>query len=122
MKIGIIGGSGLENPEILKDSQKIEVNTSYGKPSSSITIGTIQGLGVCIISRHGSKHEFPPSQVNFRANIQALKDLGCKYIIATTACGSLREQIKRGDIIILDDFIDFTKSRKNTFFEGRKNN
>jgi len=117
MKIGIIGGSGLENPEILKDSQKIEVNTSYGKPSSSITIGTIQGLGVCIISRHGSKHEFPPSQVNFRANIQALKDLGCKYIIATTACGSLREQIKRGDIIILDDFIDFTKSRKNTFFE-----
>jgi 5'-methylthioadenosine phosphorylase len=117
MRIGIIGGSGLENPDIIKDSKKIEVNTIYGNPSSPITLGTIQDIDVCIISRHGQKHEFPPSQVNYRANIQALKDLGCKYIIATTACGSLREEIKRGDIIILDDFIDFTNLRKNTFFE-----
>jgi 5'-methylthioadenosine phosphorylase len=118
MKIGVIGGTGLDNPEILEDYKEINVaETPFGKPSSPIITGKIKGIEVFIISRHGRKHEFPPTQVNNRANIFALKDKGCKFIIATTACGSLREEIKRGDFVVLDQFIDFTKQRKLTFFE-----
>jgi 5'-methylthioadenosine phosphorylase len=117
MKIGIIGGSGLENPEILTDFKTKEVETPFGKPSSPITMGKIGTIDVFIISRHGLKHEITPTEVNNRANIFALKDEGCKFIIATTAVGSLTEEIKRGDFVILDQFIDFTKHRKSTFFD-----
>jgi len=117
LKIGIIGGSGLENPEILENYQEIEVNTPFGKPSSKLIKGKLFGIDVVIISRHGKKHEIPPSQVNNRANIFALKYEGCKKIIATTAVGSLREEIKRGDFVILDQFIDFTRHRDVTFFD-----
>ncbi len=117
LKVGIIGGSGLENPEILSDFKQIEVDTPFGKPSSPLITGKINGVDVVILSRHGFKHEIPPTQVNNRANIFALKNEGCKYIIATTAVGSLKEEIKRGDFVILDQFIDFTKQRKLTFFE-----
>jgi 5'-methylthioadenosine phosphorylase len=117
MKIGIIGGSGLDNPEIIKDYKEIEVETPFGKPSSLLTVGKLNGIDVVIISRHGKKHEIPPTQVNNRANIFALKEQGCKKIISTTAVGSLREEIKRGDFVILDQFIDFTKQRKLSFFE-----
>jgi 5'-methylthioadenosine phosphorylase len=115
--IGIIGGSGLEDPKILKNSKDIEVNTKYGKPSSNLKIGEIKGVKVCLISRHGRGHEIPPTQVPFRANIQALKEQGVTHIIATTACGSLKEEIKRGDLVVLDQFIDFTRHRKITFHE-----
>lgn len=118
MKIGIIGGSGLDNPEILKDYKEIEVDTPFGKPSSPLVVGKIGEIDVAIISRHGRKHQIPPTQVNNRANIFALKDYGCKRIISTTAVGSLREEIQRGDFVILDQFIDFTKQRKETFFES----
>jgi len=117
MKIGIIGGSGLENPNLLEDFKVKEVETPFGKPSSPLTMGKINSIDVVIISRHGIKHEITPTEVNNRANIFALKDEGCKFIIATTAVGSLREEIKRGDFVILDQFIDFTKRRKETFFE-----
>ncbi len=117
MKIGIIGGSGLENPEILTDFKTKEVETPFGKPSSPITYGKINNIDVFIISRHGLKHEIPPTEVNNRANIFALKNEGCKYIISTTAVNSLRQEIKRGDFVILDQFIDFTKHRKLTFFD-----
>ena len=115
--IGVIGGSGLENPDILKDAKSIEVDTPYGSPSSDLTIGEIMGREVAILSRHGRKHTIPPTQVNNRANIHALKELGCTHILVTTACGSLREEIARGDLVILDQFIDFTRLRKVTFFE-----
>jgi len=118
MKLGIIGGSGLDNPEFLKNFKEIEVDTPYGKPSSSITTGKINDLEICIISRHGKKHEIPPSQVNYRANIYAFAKQGCTHIISTTAVGSLKENIKRGDFVILDQFIDFTKQRKTSFFES----
>ena len=108
MRIGIIGGSGLENPEILSDYKQKEVETPFGKPSSPLIMGKINGIDIVVISRHGLKHEIPPTEVNNRANIFALKYEGCKYILATTAVGSLREEIKRGDFVILDDFIDFT--------------
>jgi len=120
MRIGIIGGSGLDDPKLLEDYEEKEVETPYGKPSSLITCGKIFGVEVCILARHGKKHTIPPSQVNYRANIYALAKLGCKYILATTAVGSLREEIKRKDFVILDQFIDFTKHRKTTFFEEFK--
>lgn len=117
MKIGIIGGSGLENPALLEDFKIKEVETPFGKPSSPLTTGKINNIDVVILSRHGVKHEITPTEVNNRANIFALKKEGCKFIISTTAVGSLREEIKRGEFVIIDQFIDFTKQRKLSFFE-----
>ena len=117
VKIGIIGGSGLDNPDILKNAVDINVETTYGKPSSPLKVGKINDVDVALIARHGREHTIPPTQVNYRANIQALKDQGCTHILATTACGSLREQIERGDLVILNQFIDFTRLRKVSFFE-----
>ncbi len=117
MKIGIIGGSGLDNPQFLKDYKEIEIETPFGKPSSPLILGKIKGIEVVILSRHGRKHEIPPTQINNRANIYALKKQDCKKIISTTAVGSLREEIKRGDFVILDQFIDFTKHRRLSFYE-----
>ena len=116
--IGIIGGSGLENPDILKDREEINCNTPWGKPSSSLIQGFIENRPVILLSRHGREHTIPPSQVNNRANLWALKENGCTAIISTTACGSLREDIGRGDIIIADQFIDFTRSRDLSFHEA----
>ena len=93
VKIGIIGGSGLDNPNILKDYSEKTVDTPYGKPSSSLTVGKINNADVVILARHGRKHEIPPTQVNYRANIYALKNEGCTHILATTAVGSLKEEI-----------------------------
>lgn len=117
LKIGVIGGSGLDNPNILEDYKEVEVDTPFGKPSSPLIIGKIKGVEVIIISRHGRKHQFPPTFINNKANIFALKDKGCKAILSTTAVGSLREEIKRGDFVIPDQFIDFTKQRSITYFE-----
>jgi len=117
-KIGIIGGSGLDNPDIILNPQDENVNTSWGEPSSAIKHGTIDGVQVALLARHGREHTIPPTQVNYRANIAALKAAGCTHIIATTAVGSLREEIKRGDLIIIDQFIDFTKQRKMSFHES----
>ncbi len=117
VKIGIIGGSGLDNPDILKDAKDIEVDTPYGIPTSPLKMGKINDVDVVLIARHGREHTIPPTQVNYRANIQALKDQGCTHILATTACGSLREEIGRGDLVILDQFIDFTRLRKVSFYE-----
>lgn len=120
IRIGIIGGSGLENPEILKSSEEKHVETPYGIPSSSLLCGSLNGTEIVILSRHGRLHTIPPSNVNNRANIFALKEAGCTHIIASTACGSLREEICRGDLIIPDQFIDFTRHRNTTFFEEFK--
>ncbi|MFH1396015.1 MAG: S-methyl-5'-thioadenosine phosphorylase [archaeon] len=117
IKIGIIGGSGLDNPEILLNAQDLEVNTPYGKPSSPLKSGQISGVEVILLARHGREHTIPPTQINFQANIQALKNAGCTHILATTACGSLRKDIGRGDFVILDQFIDFTRHRKVSFHE-----
>ena len=117
VKIGIIGGSGLDNPDILKDVNEIGVSTPYGKPTSLLKLGKINDVEIVLIARHGRDHTIPPTQVNYRANIQALKDQGCTHILATTACGSLREQIGRGDFVIINQFIDFTRLRKLSFFE-----
>ena len=115
MKIAIIGGSGFENPSILKNPGEIEVETPFGRPSSSFKTGKIGGVEVTLLSRHGRDHSIPPTQVNNRANLWAIQKLGCTHILATTACGSLREEIGRGDLVILDQFIDFTRHREITF-------
>jgi len=118
VKIGIIGGSGLDNPGFLHGAEEAYADTPYGKPSSSLRTGSIKGVPVVLLARHGKEHTIPPSQVNFRANIYALKAAGCTHIIATTAVGSLRDGIGRGDLVVLDQFIDFTRHRKTTFHES----
>ena len=118
--IGIIGGSGLDNPELFLNPKDEIVATKWGAPSSPLKLGKIAGIDVALLSRHGREHTIPPTQVNYRANIQALKDIGCTHILATTAVGSLREEICRGDLVIIDQFIDFTKQRKMTFHEAFK--
>lgn len=117
VKIGIIGGSGLDDPKLLKDAKEIEVKTPYGKPSSPLTMGKINGIDAVILARHGRKHQFMPTNVPCQANIHALKEQGCTHIIATTACGSLREGIKPGDFVFIDQFIDMTKKREYTLYE-----
>ncbi len=117
-KIGIIGGSGLDDPKLLNEIEEVDVNTKWGKPSSLLTLGKIDRTEVVILARHGKQHQYGPTQVNNRANIQALKDMGVTHIIATTACGSLRTEIARGDFVIIDQFIDFTRFRKNTYFDS----
>ncbi len=116
-KTGIIGGSGLENPDILKDPEEINITTPYGEPSSPLLKGKIKDKEIVILSRHGYNHTIPPSQVNNRANLFALREAGCTHIIATTACGSLRDEIGRGDLIVPDQLIDFTHHRIHTFHE-----
>ncbi|MBL7048748.1 MAG: S-methyl-5'-thioadenosine phosphorylase [Nitrospira sp.] len=116
IKIGIIGGSGLDNPDILKDAKEITMETPYGAPSSELTCGSIQGTEVIIIARHGKDHSIYPSKVNFRANIWALKEQGCTHILAATAVGSLRQEIAPGHLVFPSQFIDHTRKRETTFF------
>jgi len=116
-RIAIIGGSGLEDPDILKNAERVDLETPYGRPSSDFICGEIGEVKVVLLSRHGRNHTIPPSQVNNRANIYAINQLGCSHILATSACGSLRAHIGRGDFVIPDQFIDFTRHRKTSFFE-----
>ena len=92
----------MDDPKLLENHEEKEVDTPYGRPSSKLTIGKLNNVDVVILARHGKKHEIPPTQVNYRANILALKNEGCTHIITTTACGSLREEIGRGDLVIID--------------------
>ena len=117
-KIGIIGGSGLEKESFFEHPLDRLVSTAWGAPSSPLLEGSIAGVPVALLARHGREHTLPPSQVNYRANIQALKDAGCTCVLVTTAVGSLRQEIERGDLVILDQFIDFTKQRKMSYYEA----
>ncbi|XP_063991022.1 S-methyl-5'-thioadenosine phosphorylase [Diachasmimorpha longicaudata] len=123
IKIGIIGGSGLEDlaKRVLTDPtiiEKDQVQNDFGVPSDKIYLGNISGVPVALLSRHGPGHRVSPTTVNYRANLEALKSLGCTHILASTACGSLSESIGRGQLVIPDSFIDRTNSRKGTFFDG----
>lgn len=117
IKIGIIGGSGLDNPDILDNPSALKIDTPYGKPSAKLTCGKIKGVEVAILARHGKDHSISPSKVNFRANIWALKEYGCSHLLAATAVGSLREEIAPGQLVFPGQFIDFTKRREVTFFD-----
>jgi 5'-methylthioadenosine phosphorylase len=117
IKVGIIGGSGLDDPKILKNPKEMDVSTPYGEPTSALTCGTIEGVETAIIARHGKNHTIYPSKVNFRANIWALKEQGCTHILASTAVGSLREEIAPGHLVFPGQFIDHTRKRETTFFD-----
>jgi 5'-methylthioadenosine phosphorylase len=115
--IGIIGGSGLYDIEGLEVTDEHRVDTPFGEPSDIIVQGKLDGRDVVFLPRHNRAHSTPPHQINFRANIYALKKLGVESAISVSAVGSMKEDIKPGDIVIVDQFIDRTKVRHQTFFE-----
>ena len=116
IELGVIGGSGLYSMANLADIEEVKVSTPYGEPSDDIIVGTLHGRRVAFLARHGRGHVLTPSEVPYRANIYALKSLGIRYIIAVSACGSLREDIAPGHIVIPDQLVDFTKHRQRSFF------
>ncbi|BCU68246.1 S-methyl-5'-thioadenosine phosphorylase [Sulfolobales archaeon HS-7] len=116
--IGIIGGSGIYDPEIFKIEERIKVHTPYGEPSDFISIGSFNNKRVAFLPRHGTGHRIPPHKINYRANIYALAQLGVKWIISVSAVGSLRDDYKPGDLVVPDQFVDMTKKREYTFYDG----
>ena len=116
--IAIIGGSGLYDLGGLASVHEETVDTPYGAPSSPVTIGEAAGRRVMFLARHGQGHRFTPSEVNYRANIFALKALGATEVVSVSAVGSMREEIRPGDIVLPDQYIDRTKGRPSTFFGG----
>ncbi|NWG08709.1 MAG: S-methyl-5'-thioadenosine phosphorylase [Nitrososphaerales archaeon] len=116
--IGIIGGTGIYDSGLLESSKEIKIFTPYGRPSDFITVGLFRGKSVAFIPRHGKGHQIPPHIINFRANIWSFKQLGVTRIIAPAAVGSLREELKPGDIVIPDQFIDRTQGRASSFYDG----
>lgn len=116
--IGIIGGTGIYTAELFDVEKQVKVYTPYGQPSDLINIGEFGGRRIAFIPRHGRGHTIPPHRINSRANIWALRELGVTRIIAPSAVGSLRQEYKPGEIAIPDQFIDFTKKREYTFYDG----
>ena len=116
--IGIIGGTGVYDPKMFDVKKKLNLSTPFGAPSDTIQVGIMDGVEVAFLSRHGSGHIYPPHKVNYRANIWALKQIGVERIISPCAVGSLKEEYKPGDICIVDQFIDMTKGRNYTFYDG----
>lgn len=116
--IGIIGGSGLYDIEGLKKVKELSVKTPFGAPSDKVVLGELDGVRIAFLSRHGRGHRVNPSEINYRANIYALKSLGVNRVISVSAVGSLKESLKPGDVVLPDQFIDLTKKRVSTFFEG----
>ncbi len=115
-EIGVIGGSGIY--ELLENAREIKVGTPYGHPSDLIALGEIAGRKIAFLPRHGHHHQYPPHRIPFKANLWALHKLGVKRIIAPCAVGSLQPHVKRGDIVICDQFVDRTKNRPSTFYDG----
>jgi 5'-methylthioadenosine phosphorylase len=116
MKIAIIGGTGVYDPTMLENIQQQQVDTPFGEVQ--LKSGWYLGQEIAFMARHGSHHSIPPHLINYRANIWALKKLGVEQIIATTAVGSLNRKMRPGDLVLVDQFLDFTKGRAATFYEG----
>lgn len=116
--IAIIGGTGLYDTTILTNAVEVKMSTPFGSPSDLITIGEFEGTKIAFLPRHGKNHTIPPHCINYRANIWALKEIGVSRIISPSAVGSLDSSLVPGDIIIPDQFIDFTKKREQTFYQG----
>ena len=114
--IGIIGGSGLYKMEALKDVEEVQIETPFGNPSDALIVGSLDGVRVAFLARHGRNHHLLPSELPFRANIYAMKSLGVKYLISASAVGSLKEAAKPLDMVVPDKFIDRTQNRISTFF------
>src|SRR6478736_9327444 len=116
-EIGIIGGSGLYDIDGLHQAKRVTVPTPFGSPSSPVVLGELDGVRVAFLSRHGHGHRFSPSEINYRANIYALKAIGVSRIISVSAVGSMKETVRPGHLLLPDQFIDLTKQRASTFFQ-----
>jgi 5'-methylthioadenosine phosphorylase len=114
--IGVIGGSGLYELEGLSDLERVRLDTPYGAPSDEYLVGRLGDARLVFLPRHGRGHRVPPHQVNSRANIHGMKQLGVEWIIAVSAVGSMKEEIRPGDLVLPDQFIDRTRARPSTFF------
>lgn len=115
-KIGVIGGSGLYKMDALKDVEELQIDTPFGATSDALIVGKLAGTSVTFLARHGRNHHLLPSDVPFRANIHAMKQLGVEYLISASAVGSLKQEAKPLDMVVPDQFIDRTKNRASTFF------
>ncbi|PKQ30303.1 MAG: S-methyl-5'-thioadenosine phosphorylase [Actinobacteria bacterium HGW-Actinobacteria-10] len=115
-EIGVFGGSGFY--ELLENAREFRMNTPYGAPSSPLMIGDIGGRSVAFLPRHGKDHSLPPHKINYRANVWAMKEIGVSRIIGPNACGSLQPDVKPGDFVICDQFVDRTSGRPDTFYDG----
>jgi 5'-methylthioadenosine phosphorylase len=114
--IGIIGGSGFYS--FLDDVEQVELETPYGPPSAPLALGSLDGAEVAFLPRHGRSHELPPSQINYRANIWALREVGVRRILGPNASGALRADLELGEFVVCDQFVDRTKARADTFYDG----
>jgi 5'-methylthioadenosine phosphorylase len=117
-RIGVIGGTGLYDIEGIKDVKEVRPETPFGKPSDAILVGKLGGVGIAFLPRHGKKHTISPTEVPSSANIYALKALGVEFIISSNSCGSFKEELKPGHLLMPDQIIDRTRQRVNTFFSG----
>jgi 5'-methylthioadenosine phosphorylase len=117
-EIGLIGGTGIYDPQLLTNARESKVHTPYGSPSDLITVGELKGRKIAFIPRHGRYHTIRPSDINNRANIYALKELGVRRILAPCTVGSLKEEFKPGDLVFVDQFIDRTTRREQSFYTG----
>lgn len=115
-EIGIIGGSGFY--DLASGLKEVKVETPFGPPSEKLAVGEVAGRRVAFLPRHSKTHDIPPHRINFRANIWALYSLGVREIVTATACGSLQRGIKPGELVVLDQFVDRTRLRKDSFFDG----
>jgi len=116
--IGVLGGSGIYEIDGLRDAQWREVESPFGPPSDQILIGRLEASEIAFLPRHGRGHRLPPSEINYRANIDALKRVGVTDLISVSACGSLREQLSPGTFVLVDQFIDRTFARRKSFFSS----
>ena len=114
--IGVFGGSGFYS--LLEGAKEVWTETPYGPPSDRVAIGALGGKRVAFLPRHGKDHRYPPHMINYRANLWAMKELGVTRIVAPTACGSLKKEVKPGDMVVADQVVDRTSARKDTFFDG----
>ena len=116
--LAVIGGGGLYKLDQLEQVKEFRINTPFGEPSSPILVGLLKGKRVAFLARHGLNHQYPPSYVPYRANLWALKELGASRVLSFSAVGGINERFRPGDFVIVDDFLDFTKNREDTFYQG----
>ncbi len=116
VRLGVIGGSGLYRMPGLDGAQEVSVRTPFGAPSDALVVGMVGNVGVAFLPRHARGHRIPPSEINFRANVCALKQLGAEFLLSVGAVGSLKQEVRPGDIVVPDQFIDRTHGRASTFF------
>lgn len=116
VNLAVIGGTGFYHPQLLKNAQEVLVRTPYGE--TEVIVGDYKEVPVAFLTRHGKHHELPPHRINYRANVAALKELGITRVLSSAAVGSLKKNLPQGTLVIIDQFIDMTRNRDHTFYNG----